>query len=123
MPIDSRNPPSRKTWVGDMRVSSVTSARRYVGLSGSRSLQNSMLFSMRPAPGTMTPEPNTLPRVWVTVTAVPSPSATAKCVVCSFAKSAGWPGRISPASRSRLNRSPPETPARAGSMSRRRSAA
>ena len=76
-----------------------------------------------PVPGTITPEPKGLPSVWVTVTTVPSPSATAKCVVCSLAKSAGCPGRISPARRSALHRSPPETPARFGSMSVRRVAA
>ncbi len=41
-------------------------------------------------PGTTTPQPNCVPRLWVTQTALPSRSATEKLVVCSFAGSGFW---------------------------------
>ena len=93
VPIDRRNAPSRKTWVGAMRVCIGAPPRSTAGLPGSTSAHMRRLLRSMPVPGTMTPEPNGLPSVCVTVTTVPSPSATAKCVVCSFAKSAGWPGQ------------------------------
>ncbi len=87
-----------------------------LGEAGSRSIHLWALLSTMPVPGTANPEPNGTPSVCVTETTVPSASAHAKCVVCSFSNLAGWPSSIWPASRSRLWRSPSLTAARLASM-------
>ena len=116
VPMDTRNCPSRKTWVGDIIVPALRPARSTFGDSGSRSIHLRMLLSTMPVPGTAKPEPNGTPSVWVTVTTVPEASAHPKWVVCSFWKSAGWPSAIWPGSFTGLQRSPSLTAARTGSM-------
>src|SRR4029077_17556219 len=91
VPTETWNTPSRKTWVGDIMVPAFRPGRTTFGDAGSRSIHLRMLLSTIPVPGTAKPEPNGTPRVCVTDTTVPEPSAHAKWVVCSFMKFAGWP--------------------------------
>ena len=123
MPTESRNAPSRKTWVGDIIVPAFRPGLRTLGDAGSRSIHLRMLLSTMPVPGTATPEPNGTPSVWVTDTTVPSASAQAKCVVCSCSNFAGCPSPTWSASVSRLWRSPSLTAARLASMRARCEAA
>ena len=94
MPMLSTKAPSWKTWVGDIMVPALRPGFTTLGEAGSRSLHLRILFSTSPVPGTAKPEPKGAPSVWVTETTVPSASAHAKCVVCSFSKRAGWPSLI-----------------------------
>src|SRR6266508_2615830 len=114
---------SAKTWVGDIMVPALRPGFNTLGEVGSRSAHLRMLFRTRPVPGTAQPEPKGAPSVCVTETTVPSASAQAKCVVCSFSNCAGWPSDICPGSFSRLWRSPSLTAAWAESMRARWEAA
>src|SRR5215510_16365169 len=89
VPTESTNVPSLNTWVGDIMVPALRPGLTTLGDCGSRSDHLRMLLSTIPVPGIAKPEPNGTPSVCVTDTTVPSPSAQAKCVVCSFSNFAG----------------------------------
>src|SRR6266481_872488 len=78
VPTERRKTPSRKTWVGDIMVPAFRPGRTTFGDLGSRSIHLRILLRTIPVPGTAKPEPNGIPRVWVTETTVPEPSAHAK---------------------------------------------
>src|SRR5258706_16336326 len=75
VPTETWKTPSRKTWVGDIMVPAFRPGRTTFGDGGLRSILLRLLLGSIPAPGTGKPEPNGIPRPWVTETTVPEPTA------------------------------------------------
>ena len=81
MPSASTGRPSRVAIAGAMQTGSTPPGLERLGLRGLTSAQYRKLLRQMPVPGTTTPEPNTLPRLWVTHTTLPSRSAMENDVV------------------------------------------
>src|SRR5258708_13440873 len=79
-PMENHGLPSLATTTGQMLQSGRLPGAIELGRLGSGSNHSMPLFMVMPVLGSMTPEPNSDIRVWVSATMLPSESAAQKCV-------------------------------------------